>query len=354
MLLDFVVNLKQPKKMLYKLLAVLLTSALFTGALIVPFINLLYWLRFRTPVYPSRDFLGRKTKFNELHSHKKGTPTGGGILLILSAFLFLALFYGFTQYRFNWTSNILFLTMFLFGLLGLYDDIQKFFGFTKKGVWGFRARYKILLQAIFGAVVGWLLYSQMGLHSVFIPFVQSQLILPAWIYISFAVLVIVASTNAFNITDGLDGLSTGLLLIALVPFWVLTSSTSFGADLSLFIAVIFGVMLPYLYFNIHPARLFMGDTGALALGAMLGVMALMSNQVVAWIFVGGVFVVEASSTLIQWGSFLFRHGKKVFLIAPLHHHFEALGWDETKVTMRFWLAGILFALLGLFVATFGR
>ena len=300
------------------------------------------------------DFMGEKPKFNKLHGHKKGTPTGGGILLILSAFLFLALFYSFTQYRFNWTSNILFLTMFLFGLLGLYDDIQKFFGFTKKGVWGFRARYKILLQVIFGVLIGWLLYSQMGLHSVFIPFIQSQLILPAWIYISFAALVIVASTNAFNITDGLDGLATGLLLIALVPFWVLTLFSPYGNDLSLFVAVIFGVMLPFLYFNIYPARLFMGDTGALALGAMISVIALMSNQAIAWLFIGGVLVVEASSTLIQWSSFLFRHGKKVFLIAPLHHHFEALGWPETKVTMRFWLAGILFGLLGLFVACFGR
>lgn len=339
---------------MYKLLGVLLVASIFTGLLTVPFINLLYWLRFRTPVYKSQDFMGRKSKFNELHGHKKGTPTGGGILLILSAFLFLALFYGFTRYRFNWTSNILFLTMFLFGLLGLYDDIQKFFGFTKKGIWGFRARYKLLVQVIFALFVGYLLNSQMGLNKLFIPIIGNEIVLAPWVYTVFAALVIAASTNAFNITDGLDGLATGLLLIALVPFWILATFTNYSGDLSLFIAVIFGVMLPFLYFNVYPARLFMGDTGALALGAMLGVIALMSNQAIAWFFIGGVFVIETSSTLIQWSSFLFRRGKKVFLIAPLHHHFEALGWNETKVTMRFWLMGIVSALVGLLIATFGR
>lgn len=337
---------------MYKLFGILLLSMIFTFGTIVPFINLLYKLRFRTPVYRSRDILGRKSRFHELHGHKVGTPTGGGVLLILSAFLFLSLFYGATKFSFNWTSNILFLTMFFFGLLGLYDDIQKFFGFTKKGIWGFRARYKSLLQIVFGLVIGWLLYHQMGLNSIFIPFIHGQIILPSWVYISFAALVIVASSNAFNIADGLDGLSTGLLLIALSAFWFLAQFSPFAGDVSLFIAVIFGVMLPYLYFNIYPARLFMGDSGALALGAMLGVIALMTKQTLVWPIIGGVFVVEAASTLIQWGSFLLRGGKRVFLIAPLHHHFEALGWHETKVTMRFWLVGVLLAFLGLFIATF--
>lgn len=338
--------------MLFKFLGVLLLSSLFTGILTIPFINFLYWLRFRTPVYRSEDFMGRKSRFNELHGHKQGTPTGGGILLILSAFLFLTLFYSVTAFSFNWTSNILFLTMLLFGLLGLYDDTHKFFGFTKTGIWGFRARYKLLMQIVFGLIIGWLLYSQMGLHSLHIPVFRWDVILPPWLYVVLAAVVIVASTNAFNITDGLDGLATGLLLIALLPFWVLVSLSPFGNDLALFIAVIFGVMLPFLYFNIQPARLFMGDTGALALGAMLGVIALMSSNVVVWIIIGGVFVVEASSTLIQWGSFLLRHGKRVFLIAPLHHHFEALEWPEAKVTMRFWLAGIFLALIGLLMALF--
>ena len=334
--------------MLLKFLGVLLLASLFTGVLTVPFINFLYWLKFRTPVYRSEDFMGRKSRFNELHGHKQGTPTGGGILLILSAFLFLGLFYKFTSFNFNNTSNILFLTMLVFGLLGLYDDIHKFFGFTKKGVWGFKSRYKLLMQVIFGVTVGWCLFTFLGLHTLFLPLLGNFDL--GFFYIPFAAFVIVAFTNAFNITDGLDGLATGLLLIALLPLWVLVSYSPFGNDLALFIAVIFGVMLPFLYFNIQPARLFMGDTGALALGAMLGVLALMSNSVFAFVIIGGVFVIEASSTLIQWGSFLFRHGKRIFLIAPLHHHFEALGWPETKVTMRFWLAGIFLALLGIFIA----
>lgn len=340
--------------MFYKILGILLLSSAFTAILIVPFINFLYWLRFRTPVYRSEDFMGRKSKFNELHGHKQGTPTGGGILLVLSAFFFLTLFYTFTKFTMNWTSNILFLTMFLFGLLGLYDDVQKFFGFRKKGIWGFRARYKLFMQFIFAFLIAFLLNTKMDLNSILIPLININIHLSNWIYIVFASFVIVGFSNAFNISDGLDGLSAGLLLIALLPLWFLTQFGSFSGDTSLFIAVIFGVTLPYLYFNIYPARLFMGDTGALALGAMLGVIVLIINQALAGIIIGGVFVIEAFSTLLQWGSFLLRNGKRIFLIAPLHHHFEALGWDETKVTMRFWLAGVVFALVGLLMATYGK
>lgn len=340
---------------MYKLFGILLLSMTFTAVLIVPFIDLLYKLKFRSPQYKSEDIAGKKTLFNKLHGHKVGTPTGGGILIIISAFLFSLIFYAVTKFAINWTAIILFFTLFSFGFLGLYDDIQKFFGFKKTGIWGFRFRYKFLTQWILGFLIGWFLYAHMNLQTVSLPVLGSVFgIAPLNLgvfFIVFAAVVIVATSNAFNITDGLDGLSTGLLLIALAAFWVLSGKSVHHGDVELFIAVLTGALLPFLYFNIYPARLFMGDTGALAFGAMLGVIALIIDQALILPIVGGVFVVEAASTLIQWGSILLRDGKKVFKIAPIHHHFEAMGWDETKVTMRFWLFGAVLAFIGLFVAT---
>lgn len=337
---------------MYKLFGILILSSLFTGALIIPFINLLYKLKFRNPTYKSEDFLGRKTPFAKLHGWKVGTPTGGGILIIISTFLFSLVFYFVTKFSINWTAIILFFTLFSFGFLGFYDDIQKFFNLERTGIWGFRFRYKFVIQWVLAFLIGYLLYSKMNLHSIFIPIINQQLTISS-LYISFAALVIVASSNAFNITDGLDGLSTGLLLIALSAFWYLAGFSIHHGDIQLFIAVLMGALLPFLYFNIYPARLFPGDTGALAFGAMLGVIALMINQSLVLPIIGGVFVAEAASSIIQITSFALRRGKRVFLIAPLHHHFEAKGWDETKVTMRFWLTGAVLAFIGLFIATFG-
>lgn len=342
---------------MYKLIGILLLSTIFTFALIIPFIDLLYYLKFRAPRVKSVDEFGRKTPFNKLLGHKVGTPTGGGILLILSAFLFTLLFYGVTQYALNWTAAILFLTLFSFAALGFYDDFSKFFGKKDRTLEEiFNFKNKLLIQLIIGGVIGWLLYSQMGLQSLSIPVVTAmwgyQLNLGLW-YIPLVAFTIAASSNAFNITDGLDGLSAGLLTITLCAFWVLAGLSPFGGDVALFIATIVGTLIPYLYFNINPARLFMGDTGALALGAMLAVVALMLDQALVLPIVGGVFVVDGASSLIQILSYKLRGGQRVFKIAPLHHHFQAIGWEETKVVMRFWLAGAFLAFVGLFLATFG-
>lgn len=337
---------------MYKLFGILILSSLFTGALIIPFINLLYKLKFRNPKYKSEDFIGRKTLFNKLHGWKVGTPTGGGILIIVSAFLFSLIFYAVTKFTINWTAIILFFTLFSFGLLGFYDDIQKFFNLERTGIWGLRFRYKFVIQWVLAFVIGYLLFSKMNLNSIYVPIFNFQFPISNF-YPIFAALVIVATSNAFNITDGLDGLSTGLLLIALSAFWYLAGFSIHHGDIQLFIAVLMGALLSFLYFNIYPARLYMGDTGALAFGAMLGVIALMIEQSLVLVIIGGVFVAEAASSIIQIASFALRKGEKVFLIAPLHHHFEAKGWDETKVTMRFWLTGAVLAFVGLFVATFG-
>lgn len=332
-----------------KFLGILLLSLLFTAGLSIPFINFLYLLKFKNPKTESKDFLGRKSLFNDLHGWKVGTPTGGGILIILSTFIFSLIFYTFTQFEFNWTSHIIFLTLFSFGILGFYDDIRKFFKFGLAGFFGLRARYKFLIQWILGFIIGYFLYSKMGLNSVYIPILRQTLELGMF-YIPFAAFVVVAASNAFNITDGMDGLAGGLLLFALVALWYLSTLSPFGGDIILFVVVLMGSVLAFLYFNIFPARIYMGDTGALAFGAMLGVVALMANQAIPLFIIGGIFFVEAGSSLIQLASMKYRNGKKVFKIAPLHHHLEALGWPETKVTMRFWLFGIALAILGTFFA----
>ncbi len=332
-----------------KFLGILLLSLFFTASLLVPFINFLYFLKFKNPKTESKDFLGRKSLFNELHGWKVGTPTGGGILIIISTFLFSLIFYGITNFEFNWTSNIIFIALFSFGLLGLYDDLRKFFKFGNQGFFGLRARYKFLIQWLLGFTIGYFLYSKMGLGSVYIPILRQSLEMGIY-YIPFAAFIIVAASNAFNITDGMDGLAGGLLLITLIAFWYLASLSPFSGDIIIFIVVLLGSILAFLYFNIFPARIYMGDTGALAFGAMLGVVALMMNQAIAFIFIGGLFFTEAASSLIQLASMKYRNGKKVFKIAPLHHHLEALGWPETKVTMRFWLFGIALAIFGTFFA----
>lgn len=332
-----------------KFLVILLFSCVFTGLLSVPFINLLYRLKFRAPKTKSVDFFGHKTIFNKLHGKKGGTPTGGGILIIIAAFLFTYVFYTTTQFQFNWTSNILFLTLFSFGFLGFYDDLQKFFGFEKRGFFGLRIRHKFLFQWILGFGISWLLYSKMGFDSIWLP-LGGSINLGQW-FVPFGALVIVATSNAFNITDGLDGLAGGLLIISLGAFWYLATFSPFSGDIILFITVLLGSLLAFLYFNINPARIFMGDAGALAFGAMLGVVALLVDRVIVLPIIGGVFAIETISDLIQWGSMLTRGGKKVFKIAPLHHHLEAVGWHETKITMRFWLLGMFLAIVGVLVAS---
>ncbi len=343
------------------LLAILLFTFGATFLLALPFINLLYKLKFQRQRESQKDIFGAITSIvNRLHGWKVGTPNAGGILVILVAIFFSAVFYKLVpgydiitqKYGVNWVAVILYLTILSFGILGLYDDIRKFYGFKLSGAWGLRSRYKFILQWLLALGVGYLLYDKMGLSSVYIPGIAKEVEL-GLLYIPFAAFVVVAMTNAVNITDGLDGLATGLMIIALVAFWYLSSFVGL-ADVTLFIAVILGSLLAFFYFNIYPARVWLGDTGALALGAMLAVIALMTNTTLALPFVGFIFVVETLSVLIQWTSKALRSGKKVFIASPIHHHFEAKGWDETKVTMRFWLFGAVSSFVGIFVFLFGK
>jgi phospho-N-acetylmuramoyl-pentapeptide-transferase len=327
---------------------------LVTAILAIPFINLLYKLKFRRV---NETYI--LSQMNKIHAWKVGTPNSGGVLVI-----FVVLILGWLLLQpqldlYRSPSIVVFITLLLYGVLGLYDDIKKFFGYQKEKFWGLRLRYKLGLQVLIALLLGWLIYLHLnvdGLVSLYIPFVTTFQ-LPAWTYISFATLVIVASANAFNITDGLDGLASGLLLMTLVTFMAVALTTggnspfvatSYTGQIAAIIGLLAGSTLAFLYFNIHPARVWMGDSGALAFGGTLGVVALLLGVPFIFIIIGGVYVIETFSTLLQWYSIRFM-SHKIFLIAPIHHHFEAKGWPETKVTMRFWLIGALLSILGLLI-----
>lgn len=328
---------------------------LATFILAVPFINLLYKLKFQR----AAETHVLIPIFTKLHSWKVGTPNSGGILVILVVTILGWLLIQPNLDLYRAPSLIIFISLILFGVLGLYDDIKKFFGYQKEKFWGMRIRYKFGLQLLIAALLGWLIYLHLsidGTVALYIPF-TATLQLPGWAYITFAAITIIAAANAFNITDGLDGLSSGLLLMTLLSLMAIALatggvnpfiSTPYTGQIAAVLGIWAGAMLAFLYFNIHPARVWMGDSGALAFGGSLGVISLLLGVPFVFIIIGGIYVIETISTLLQWYSIRFMT-HKIFLIAPIHHHFEAKGWPETKVVMRFWLVGAFFSLLGLLI-----
>lgn len=308
----------------------------------------------------------------ESHQKKAGTPTMGGLLIIISVVVPTLLFTNLTN-PYVWVA--------LFGLtgygaIGFLDDWAK----VKKGRnLGLTGKEKMGLQVALVLLLGvWLLtLHSKGLYSteVNVPFIKTwrpglliePLLASPWTYpLAFVVffgflwLVVVGASNAVNLTDGLDGLASGLMIIAAGAMTVLCYVSGHrvfadyldiarlpgAAELTIFAASLTGASLGFLWYNAHPAEVFMGDVGSLALGGSLGVLAVLIKQEILLIFIGGVYVMEALSVIIQVGSFKMT-GKRVFLMAPLHHHFEKLGWDEAKVITRFWIAGLVMALFAL-------
>lgn len=337
-------------------LGLLIFSFLITSILVVPFIGLLYKLKFYRRVQITKDAEGNRTKiFDKFHNFKAGTPVGGGLLVILvTLILYLVLFpllsflgtYIQTAYRMMDELNILFLTFISFGLLGLYDDIMKFFGFEKTGFFGLRMRHKFIIQWILAFSISMLMYFNLHIDILNVPFWGVFKIGP--MFIPLAAFIIVAFTNAFNITDGLDGLSSGLLLISLFAFWILSHSV-LDTPLSVFIALWIGALLAFLYFNVYPARIILGDVGALSFGATLAVVGLLTGKAVALVIIGGLFIIEVASSLIQILSKKILK-RKVFTVAPFHLWLQNQGWEEPKIVTRAWLAGIILAVLGLWLA----
>jgi len=340
-------------------LGTLLFSFLITSVLVIPFVNILYKLKLtRRKEAPKK---GKVPLFDKLHDIKAGTPVGGGILIIIVvSFLFLMLF-PFASHMgvsvessFNFRTEvfILLFTFISFGLLGLSDDLVKMFGRPKKGavgLWvGLSRRTKFLLQWILALIIGLMLYQGLGISILHIPLIDVTLDMGVY-FVPFSAFVIVSFSNAFNITDGLDGLATGLLMICLLAFGAI-AATSLDTPLSLFISIWIGSLIAFLYFNIWPARVFLGDAGALSFGATLAIVGLLTGSLVALVVIGGVFVIEIVSSAVQiLGWKLLK--RAILPLAPIHHTFLALGWEEPKIVMRAWLVGIMFAIFGLWLAT---
>ena len=306
------------------------------------------------------------------HQKKAGTPTMGG-LLICAAIAISTLLWANLRVPAVWVALAGLVT---FGTIGFWDDYAKI---KRKRNLGLTARQKLMLEILAAMVVGVLLLamnaSRLYTTEINVPFFKDfkpDLLIHAWLmnpwtyplafifFFAFVAMVLVGASNAVNLTDGLDGLAIGLMLIAAGAMTVLSylsgnaelarylelSRPRDAAELTIFCAAMTGASLGFLWYNAHPAEIFMGDVGSLSLGGGLGTVAVLLKQELLLLFIGGVYVLEALSVILQVGSFKLR-GKRIFKMAPLHHHFEALGWAESKVIIRFWIAGLVMALFAL-------
>ena len=284
--------------------------------------------------------------YYKLHKYKgeHPVPTMAGVLYWVVAAVITVIF------NLNRSGTWLPLfTLVTAGALGLVDDYVNIKS-NGSGIKGLRATIKFSWLFLIAGLGAYWFFGKLGWDVLQVPGVGNFAI--GWLYVPLFMLVIISSANAVNITDGLDGLAGGLLAAAFTAF-ALIAITQGKVELAAFCGTLVGVILSYTWFNIYPARFLMGDTGALAFGATLGVVAMLTNSALALVVIGMVFVVETMSSIIQIISKRF-FGHKVFLSAPLHHHLEAIGWPETKVTMRFWVMGAVFAVAGLVIALFGQ
>jgi len=341
--------------MMHLYLGLLLFSFLITSILVVPFINLLYKLKFQRQVQKTTDFQNKRTAvFDKFHNQKSGTPVGGGLLIIIAVcIMFVILFpllkfsriFISSNYKMSHELFILFFTFISFGILGLYDDVYKFFGFKKTGFFGLRMIHKLILQIIISLIISLMMYFQLKINFIYLPFLGA--IHLGLFFIPISTIIIAGFANFFNITDGLDGLSCGLLMIALFAFWIL-ANTSLDTVISSFLALWIGALIAFLYFNVHPARIWLGDVGALSFGATFAVIALLLGKIVPLIIVGAPFIIEGLSSAIQIFSKKFLK-RKIFPAAPIHLTLQHLGWEEPKIVARAWLAGIILAIFGLWL-----
>jgi phospho-N-acetylmuramoyl-pentapeptide-transferase len=303
-----------------------------------------WWKRPRTTAAT-----GEQAKiFTKLHAekHKRHIPTMAGAIIVFSVAIVTILF--------NLSRPQTWLPLAaLVGAagVGLLDDIVNIQG-SGKGLAGLSPKLKLLLITLVALIGGWFFYYKLGVNSIHIPLSSAHLTI-GWLIIPLFVLVVVSTANAVNISDGLDGLAGGLTASAFGVYAIIAVlEQRFGV--AGFCMTIVGALLSYTWFNIFPARFFMGDIGSFALGTALGVVAMLTNTVLILPLIGIVFVAEAGSSMLQIGSKKLRHGKKIFKVAPIHHHFEASGWPETKVTMRFWILGQVAGVLGLIVFLLGK
>ena len=307
-----------------------------------------------------RKQIGQEIRADGPKSHyaKKGTPSMGGLIVILCT-LVPTLLWGNLANLYVWVAV---LSMVLFGLVGLIDDALKV---RRKQSLGLRPGQKIVLQIGLAALVGlafiWLASANQFSLALSVPFFKKFVPFLGWFYLPWIVFILVGSSNAVNLADGLDGLAIGLTLISATALTALTyvaghadwsrylniARVPQAAELTVFVGAFTGACLGFLWFNCHPAKVFMGDVGALSLGGTMAVIALLIKQELLLFTVAGVFILEALSVVLQVSYFKMSRGRRIFKMAPLHHHFELSGWPEEQVVIRFWIMGIIFALFSL-------
>ena len=283
----------------------------------------------------------------ESHLVKEGVPTMGGLLVIVIVVALYYLFRGVPE------GGIIapLATLVVVGLLGAFDDYLN----VRTGE-GIRARQKMLWLVVVGAVAAFQIQSTYEIDQIAVPFIGAVAVDPR-VFIAFGALAIVGAANGVNLTDGLDGLAGGTLIFAFVAFMLIALlNEPTQPNLALLCALIIGTLLGFLWFNVHPAQVIMGDSGSLSLGATLAVTALITGQILVLPLIGLIFVVETASVVLQISFFKLSHGRRIFKMSPIHHHFELSGWDEEKITLRFWIVGILAGLLGvvLFLASIDK
>lgn len=291
------------------------------------------------------------------HGSKAGTPSMGGLLILLAVFVSILLWGNLS----NRYTILITISTFCYGLIGFFDDYLKY---VRKSSKGLRGRFKFAAQTILSAAIVFYIFFNLERGDetvlIYVPFINTPVFNFSYFYIPFAILLLVSTSNAVNLTDGLDGLAIGLLIFVFGAYAGLSYLTGHikiaeylripyipgSAELTVFCMSMLGAGIGFLWFNSHPAEVFMGDTGSLSLGGAVGLVSILIKKEILLLIIGGVFVAEALSVIMQVFSFkIFR--KRVFLMAPLHHHFELKGWSESKIIVRFWIAGAMLALIAL-------
>lgn len=352
MVIEF--DLQETTTHLFYLLGATLLSFVIAIALTPAFYKFLIKYRLGKNIRETAATGEKAAIFRELHLKKSGTPTMGGILIWGTTILVIIIsrilsYFGYIDHSLlnrNETWLVIF-TMITTAILGLVDDYFNIRGIGKAK--GLNVKPKFLWQLVLAGLGAWWFYSKLGYNQIHIPGLGDFMI-GAW-YIPLFMFIFIGSANAVNVTDGLDGLAGGLLIIAYTALGIIAFSKGL-LILAAFCGVITGATLAFLWHNIPPAKFYMGDTGSMALGSMMGVIAALTDSIILLALIGIVFVVEMISVIIQITSKkLFK--KKVFHIAPLHHHLEYIGWAESKVVMRFWIIGIFCAAAGVIISLLG-
>ena len=289
--------------------------------------------------YLKKHNIGQKIRQEgpDLHQHKMGTPTMGGVIVILTLIIIILLLAPYDKYIL-WSLII----TIGFGLIGLIDDLIKY---LKKRSLGLLTIQKFFLQIVFALIVAYCVQQSTDLGTeIYLPFLKNGINLGT-MFVPFVVLVMVSSVNAVNLTDGLDGLAAGLIIIAMLSFALIAYIQNIGSMVLFSLIVVFS-SLGFLVYNFFPAQIFLGDVGSLALGGALASVAIFTRAELLLLIIGGVFAIETLSVILQVVSVKLR-GKIIFKMSPVHHHFELCGWKEPKIIIRFWIAGIILAIIGI-------